>query len=498
MSSSSTKASPHRLNKSLFASGVQCAKRLHIEYHNPKGIPEPSGNRKLLWEIGLQLTELARQGFPNGQLVETEDFPAAVAQTHELLADSSGGAIFNAAFAGEGLEISCDILLPGRDKELDIFEVKSGTKAKPRHIMDVALQIYVLESLGYTVRSASLVHMDSDYRHKGGTKYPAQEIFKNVDVTKRARKRLTRIPDYLERFQALLDDPTTLELPTGTWCLNPIPCAFLADCRKTAPEHPLLELPDLNPKQEFEFHQEGIEGIQQIEARRDGLTLTQRRVLKSMESGKLVVEPQTLEELDDVVFPCCFLSLGFSLQVLPRLAATRPWQQLPFMWTAQILHEDGKVETKSFLADGKEDPRPDFLQSLATCISEVGTVLTYTPHFESNLQPIIADLPDEKSVVVSLLNCEPLSMDLSINSGVYHPDMRGQFNLEATYKALVPKGSRKKGLGIKNEEQASLAFGRLLNPRTRATTRKTLQEDLQAFGEARSQMMLEVYQALKA
>ena len=71
------------------------------------------------------------------------------------------------------------------DGSLSIFEVKSGTKVKPRHVMDVALQTWVIESLGYRVLSVNLLHVNAQYRHEKEGTYPAQQLFKNSDVTER-------------------------------------------------------------------------------------------------------------------------------------------------------------------------------------------------------------------------------------------------------------------------------------------------------------------------
>ncbi len=488
----------HRLDKTLFAAGMQCAKRLYQEFHDPGSIPKPNEMRKSLAEIGQSLTEMAWDGFPRGERIEGKDHATAATRTLEALQGDSGVAIFDAAFTRNGVEIRCDVVLPsGGEKTIDIFEVKSGTKVKPRHVMDVALQMWGIEGAGYTVRSASLLHLDAEFRHDGSKDFPVHEIFKNADVTKKARKRKRRIEDYIDNFQIILDDETTLELPTGTWCLNPIPCCYAAQCRKLAPENPLLEFPDLTPGQESELHQLGIETIDQIDPGTERLTDVQKRVLKSFAANDLVVEELLAEEFDTIVYPLCVVSTQLALHVLPRFEHSRPWQHVPFQWSARILQENGDVEYRSFVSDGTEDPRQAFVKSFAQCIDDVGTVVTWSRRLEPSLRQIMEDLRPVKEEVRSLLQMDPLALDVLIKNATYHPKLKGSFDLRDVHTALTGNDLSTGKAGIDNEEDARAAFEKMQNTRTRSTTRAKLKKDLGEYGSRQSQAMLEIVQKLQ-
>lgn len=488
----------HRLDKTLFAAGIQCAKRLYLEFHRPSDVPSPLPSRQALVEIGLQLTELAVQGFPRTERVDAASHAEAVEQTRALIEAGTGAAIIGAAFERDGVEVHCDIVLVNRDQSLDIFEVKSGTKIKPRHVMDVALQMWCIEGGGLTVRSASLLHLDAEYRHDGSKTYPVHKLFKNVDVTKKARKRKRRVPEFIENFNNVLEDETSLDLPTGTWCTQPISCGFLTLCRGHGPDHPLLDLPDLSPAQETTLHQQGIESITQVDPEHAALNLTQRRVLRAVQDDKLVVEKVVVEEFDTVIHPLCFIAPHMSLQVLPVFEQTRPWQHLPFLWSAHILHEDGRVETKSFLADGTKDPRSDFVVTMADCIDEVGTVFTFAPRLEVTLRQIMEDLPALKDDVKCLLQMDPIELDVLVRDGMYHPGMRGSYALENIFAAVTGQAvdPAAAGRGVHDEESSRVAFDKLMNSRTRATTRTKLRQELLAYAERRSSMMMQLFQAL--
>ena len=68
----------------------------------------------------------------------------------------------------------------------DLIEVKSTTSAKPEHIPDAAIQLYVLENAGVAVNSAYLMHINNRYVYAGGD-YDLEQLFTLEDVTEDAR-----------------------------------------------------------------------------------------------------------------------------------------------------------------------------------------------------------------------------------------------------------------------------------------------------------------------
>ena len=331
------------ITKELFAAGVQCAKRLYLDYHNPARIPELPPDRQEFAEIGEKLVGLARSAFPKGIAVE-DDGDAAVTRTSEILGKSGPVVVFDAAFSNGDAQVRTDIALRDSTGELEIFEVKSGTKVKPRHLLDLAMQVLVVESAGWKVRSTVLLHVNPQYRHKGGTDYVVNELFKHADATDKVRRQLEKVRNMIPSFRSLLLDESTLELPMGTWCTQPFICPYYDRCAAQATEHPLMELPDMTRRQEYALHEQAIEDVSQVDLEQPGLTLRQRRALRAVREGNLIVEPFVTEELSELEYPVHFVSIQYLLEVLPRYEGTRPWQALPYHWSDHVLHEDGSVE----------------------------------------------------------------------------------------------------------------------------------------------------------
>jgi hypothetical protein len=316
-------------------------------------------------------------------------------------------------------------------------------------------------------------------------------------VTDKVRKEVAKIGKRVADFQNVLDDPVTRELPTGTWCHLPFPCSHLPTCRREGPEHPLLDLPDLSRDQESEFHQQSIEELADVDPEHPGLTFVQRRALRALESGGLVVEEFVADELRDVEYPLHFIHATSLLQVLPTLEGCHPWQHMPFQWHDTILDKNGRAEQKRFVADGKSDPRPAFASTLAEAVRGPGTLMLYGPTLEQRLRELLDDAPKQKSEVRAILNQARFDLRQLVRAGVYHPDFRASFELVDVHRSLVEE-SHANGPDIHDDDNAQAAFQRLLNPRTRATTREKLGRQLDAYGEQCSETILALYRALSS
>jgi len=488
---------PRPLDKALFAAGIQCAKRLYLSYHQPDEAPEPTDTQVAMADAGKQLVALAREGFPKGTAVDADDFAKAMEETKALLAEKKPCIIFDAAFRHQNVDIRCDVALVSADGSLSIFEVKSGTKVKPRHVLDVALQTHVIEALGYKVRSANILHVNAQYRHEHEGQYLAQKLFKNSDVTERARKNLPRVKEQVSAFAALLKDPATLDLPTGLWCKEPFPCIYLDKCRAEGPDHPLLDLPDLTRQQEHRFHENGVEEIAAIDATATGLSAVQKRAIKSVQDGAPIFEDFVKSELKDLDYPAHFVHVEFLLEVLPRYVGTRPWQQVPFLWSVHTLQQDGTVEHAAHLCDEKDDPRSTFVRTLVARTKVDGMLILFSNYFEARMRELLDDNLGQavKSDLRSLINMPFLEMQHLVNAGVYSPSFHGSFELDIVVKGLLGEDPTE-GMTITDSGQAAQAYLKLLNSRTRAATKTKLKDDLLAWAKSRSERMHALYLAL--
>jgi hypothetical protein len=479
-----------RFDKSLIEAGQQCVKRLYLDFRQQEST-KLSERRRVLSQTGQHLVELAQSAFPKGVAVVGNTFADAVARTQELLGTDQP-ILFGAAFRTDDLEIRTDILLRQKDGAVDVYEVKTGTKVKPRYVNDLAVQALAIEQNGLKLRAAYILHVNARYVHKAGEQMEALRLLKSAEVTERVRRQLPRTARFVKMLRTHVDDEGVLALPTGTWCTVPFPCPWLERCAAEGPPHPLRELPELTRQQESRLHQDAIEDLQKLDPKYPGLTFKQRRVVQCVQQQVPLIEPFVREELRQVEYPLHFLAVLAVVEALPRFDGQRPWRSLPCAWAAQTLHRDGRVEEAVFVAADRDDPRPGIARSLGKQLENGGMIVCWNAEELDGIRAMVEDLPAEKPLVRSILGCPHLEMKKLFDAGLFHPGLHGRRDLQTSAAVLLGDTSCRE-LAIADDEQVYAALQKAWTPRVRAATKEKIAADLRACVRWRSKVLFALY-----
>ena len=482
---------PRHLDKHLFEAGQQCQKRLWLDYHEP--VPgEPSALRQAMSAAGEQLRQLARTAFPKGVTVAAADAVAAAAETKQRIAEGIP-VLFGATFVADGVEARCDILVVHKDGAFDLFEIKSGTKANPRYVVDLALQAHVVEASGHKLRAAWLLTMNPKYVHKEGADYPAMQLLRSADVTAKVQRHMDQVRRRLQTFRHAVGDDAVLQLPMGTFCTTPFPCPHLARCSKEAPPLPLRELPELTRQLETELHKEGIEDLAALSPSRDGLTFRQRRTLQCLHDKTPVLEPFVRTELRQCSKPLHFLAIAATTEALPRFDGQRPWRRMPYAFAVRTVHADGRLENVSFAHVERTDPRPPFVAALAKHLEVGGTIVCWDDETLDELRALLDDLPNGKAQVRAIIGHPHLDLMQLFDAGLFHPGVRSHADLRASTKALLGDDSGER-LAVWGEVALVEALAKATAPRVRSTTRDKIAAEIVAGLDWAAERLLKLYE----
>ena len=468
--SAKPKGTPN-LDKHLFEAGQQCHKRLWLDCYEPVA-ETSSARRQEMSRIGDELRDLARTAFPNSVVIEADGVDAAAAETLKQL-DAGAPVLFDAAFVGDGAVAQCDILVVHKDKQVDLFEIKSGTKVKHRYVNDLALQATVLEHNGYSMQRAYLLHVNPKYTHRQGDDYPPMQLMRSSDVTNKVQKQLANVARKLQQLRQVVGSGAAPEPPMGTYCESPFPCPHIARCAKSAPALPLHHLPELTRQQEADLHKEGVEELLAVPADRDDLTFRQRRTLQCHADGARMVEPFLQEELDECDWPLHFLAAANVTDPLPIFDEQRPWQRTPYAWAVKTVHEGGRVETQTFAQLDRDDPRGSFVKSLARHLEVGGTAVVWGEEILRELRPLLDSIPGEKASVRALLGQDHLDLRALLESAVFDPELRDYTDLAAVSAALLGDASSAGLEGLDADVRYELVH-KARAPRVRAATREKI------------------------
>jgi CRISPR/Cas system-associated exonuclease Cas4 (RecB family) len=483
------------LSKSRFMAGLQCHKRLYLECYEPELAAAPDEAAQAVFEVGNRVGELARRRFPGGKLIAWEGLSYADADraTRAAMNDRAVRAIYEGAFSFDNIRVRADILARAPGGRFDLFEVKSSTSVKPEHEWDVAVQLYVLEGARVPIRRASVMHLNREYVYPGG-EYDLEQLFAVEDLTDVARQRRAEVVAAVDAMRATLRGDSPPPIPVGPHCTAPYPCPFYDHCHASGPEHPIDELPRLRAAVRERLILMGVADIPSLPRDIEGLSSLHVRIVEAVQTGRRIVDSRIRKELAQARYPVHFLDFETFNPALPLYVGTRPYDIIPFQWSAHTLTADGGVAHRDYLHEDSTDPRRPFTEALVEALGRKGSILTYSGYEARLIGELEGHLPD-LAPDLSRLRDRLIDLLPTIREHVYDPGFHGSFSLKSVVPALIPQLAYD-GLEVSDGGQASLAYMEVLEPNTPPDRRRALAAALRAYCKRDTEALVELFKLL--
>jgi hypothetical protein len=440
--------------------GLQCPKSLWLDRKQPEVRTAPSAGLIARWEAGNEVGLYAQQLFPGGVEIPYDGHTKVqqIDATKELLAEGAQ-TIYEATFSFDDVFVRADIIHKAQDG-WDLYEVKSASDVKPHFPDDVAIQYFVLSGCGLRIRRAFLVHIDTGYVRRG--EIVPEKLFATQQVTEIVREKQSAIPSEIARMRKVL----AAGLPAidiGPQCTNPYECDFIGYCWRHIPEHSVFDLKGRGVDK-WALYRKGIVRMNDVPL--EALNSVQRMQAEFHRNRGEHVEPDAIRDfLEGLHYPICFLDFETYDSPIPPFDGTRPYQQVPFLYS---LHRqdspDGLLRHSEFLAPPGIDPRDELSERLLADIPEEACVLAYNRTFEAR---VLKDLE---------------MLDLMVpfrRRDIYHWRMDGSYSLKNVLPVLVPELTYE-GMAIQEGKEASLAYLALDKIESDKERRKA-EEDLRAY-----------------
>jgi hypothetical protein len=487
-------ASQH-LTKSRYIAGLQCPRRLWLLVHEPLPYEEPALGSPL--DIGHEVGQKAHLLFPGGVRIDEEPWQhaEAVTRTAALMSDASVPAIFEAAFEYENIRIRVDVLERLAPGSWGLREVKSSSGLKDHYLDDIALQTYVLRGAGVAISSIELLHVNTKYV-RGPNDICWTDFFMRIDVGDAVVVRLIDLP---ARLPAMRDCLSMIRLPDaepGSQCGTPYACEFWDRCTAGKPADWIAYFPRLSQARASELKAHGIESISVIPADFP-LTSKQAIIRDATASGKPYIATDLGRLLHAFGPPACYLDFEAMMPPIPLYEATRPYQTIPFQWSLHTIDGDGTLNHKEFLADGVNDPRRQFAETLVDALAYSGDpIIVYSAYEQTRLKELAADFPD-LSTALSALIARLADLLPIVRSAIYFPEFAFSNSIKSVAPALCPGFSYDDLDGVADGGAASGAFLQLASGALTAPSEMAdLRTQLLAYCKHDTLAMVEVHRAL--
>lgn len=487
-------ANPY-LTKSRYIAGLQCPRRLWLLVHEPQPYEKPPLGSPL--DIGQEVGERAQLLFPGGVRIDAEPWQhaEAVSQTTELMSDARVPAIFEAAFEYENIRIRVDVLERLANGTWGLREVKSSSGLKDHYFDDIALQTYVLRGAGIIICSTELLHVNTDYvRRSGGINWT--DFFTRIDVGEAVAARARDLPARLPVMRDWLDTICLPAAEPGSHCGSPYTCEYWGRCTSNKPADWIGYLPRLSEAHVRELNALGVESISAI-PKDFPLSPKQIIIRDATANGKPYVATELGHLLDAFGPPASYLDFEAMMPPIPLYEGTRPYQTIPFQWSLHTIDGNSAMNHKQFLADGINDPRREFSETLIDALARsVEPIIVYSAYEKTRLTELARDFPDLSgalnAVIARLTDLLPI-----VRNAVYFPEFYFSNSIKSVAPALCPGFSYDDLDGAADGGAASAAFLQLASGRISDHGEvAALRTELLAYCKRDTLAMVEVHRAL--
>jgi uncharacterized protein YaaR (DUF327 family) len=439
------------LSKSKYLNGLQCLKYLWLIYNEPEKIPEFDDSTQRIFDQGHQVGELAKKLFPDGIDIPHDDFSGNLKLTKQLLAKRKP--LFEPGFYQDNLFSRLDILNPVGEDAWDIIEVKSSTSIKDVNLHDVSFQRHCCENTGIKINRCFLAVVNNQYVKQGGIN--PTEYFVVNDITDQVNQIAEGIDDRIEEMFTTIASPSCPEIRIGEYCNSPYDCPITL-CWQHLPESNIFDL-YRGGKKCYQMYYDGILKVGDISA--DYKLGQSQQIQKACElSGLPHIEKQVIKEfLGKIISPVYYLDFETISPVIPLFDGTRPYQKIPFQYSLHKVDEQG-TKHYSFLAEGRDDPRPALLKKLKKDIGKQGSILTYNQSFEEGVLREMAEVFPDYAEWVEETRWRMLDLLKPFKDfNYYHPEQHGSASIKKVLPAITGKGYE--GLAIADLPPSSVSPG---------------------------------------
>ena len=481
------------ISKSKYLAGLQCPKLLWVHYNDAARLAPPDGSTVHRFDQGHLVGSLAQRLCPDGITIDWAlGFDEVLRRTQQALA--ARRPIFEAGFAFEGAFTRADVLVPVGRRSWDVVEVKSASKLKDEHLEDVAFQRHVYEGAGLPVRRCYLALVDTTYVRDG--EVDPEALFKIVDITRAVRPVVPRVARRVRRLLKVIDAATCPAVKVGRRCFAPYDCPLEEECWEFLPARSVFSL-RRGGDRPWALLSKGVLRLTDIPGDFP-LTEKHRLQVRCARSGKRHVDRAALRRfLDRFEYPLHFLDFETAAVAVPLWSSSRPYEQVPFQYSLHVQREPGtKPRHVSFLAKGRDDPRPRLLASLKRRLGSAGSIVAHHASFEKQvLSGCAVQFPEHADWIQAVL---PRVIDLAEpfrRFHYYHPDQEGSASLKLVAPAVA--GTSYDDLMIADGQAAAQSFLTAEHGACSRAERAALRQALKDYCGRDTEVMVQIVEQLR-
>ncbi len=421
------------ITKSLYCSLLSCDRYAWLSRHKPEKYIEKKQEDVL--QNGKEVGELARNLFGDYDLIEfNKNINTMIDETQESV-ERGTHIIAEASFRFENAFCSVDILKNDIDG-VEVYEVKSSTEIQDIYLDDVAFQVYILRHLGYRVKKANIVYLNSEYVRHGDLEL--DKLFVIEDITELIKPREALVKDNITRILNNLNNKEEIENDIDSYCFKPYECPFIEYCMKDLPKPNVFDIRRMKITDKLLLYKAGKISFEDLVNENINEKYLQQIDFELNDKDDYINKENIEDFLNKLSYPLYFLDFETYQQAIPLYDGVSPYMQIPFQYSLHYIN-DNTLEHTEFLGEEGTDPRRKLALSLISDIKPDTCVLAYNMSFEKGVIKNLANMYPDLSK--ALMNIHDNIVDLMVpfyNRDYYTKDMKGSYSIKYVLPALFP------------------------------------------------------------
>ena len=453
---------PMQITKSDYMLYLKHPAWLWLKKNDKDKLPPVDETTQAIFDTGHRFEPYVESLFPEGITIawekdDWESYRTLPERTLQAL-DSGAPVIFQGRFEWQEFTFLPDIITQVSDKLLDLYEIKSSTSVNDSHIYDLAFQTVVLESLGYTVRNVSVIHVNNQYVRHGAI--DVSELTICADVTEKVREQIDFTKDSMAQALATAKSKTM-------------------------------------PDPSFDFLNTKLATKADWQAVYDNIV----EYAKVMPSGPPTIDKVAIGRfINSFRYPLYFLDYETMMGLIPYFDGQRPYQQVPFQYSLHVLDSpDAELRQTEYLHSENSDPVKPLCEKLIQDCGEVGTIISWNKGFEMRCNTEMGVLYPEFAEALESINSRIVDLGEPFkpaNGWYSDPRFEGSWSIKKVLPIVVPDLSYK-DLDIGDGGTAQRLWMEAVLDETRAKEKDKILADLRKYCGLDTLAMVEIFHALR-
>lgn len=449
------------LSKSSFVRSVQCLKSFHLYKHHYYLKDPLSKDKQAIFSRGIDVGQLAQQLYPGGIDVSPStirEFDKSVELTKQLI-ESGTTIIYEAAFIFNEVLVAVDLLVKENNKWV-AFEVKSSLKISGAYVLDASLQFYVIKNCLPELEDFFLVTLNPDYVLSEVLNI--QELFRKKSVLVDVKRNLQFIENRINSAKTIIENPKIPDIKVGAHCFKPYVCDFFGSCWKTIPEKNIFSLNSLGTEKQMELFHEGVLDLMDVR-NFNGISESLQQQINAFQQQKIISKKVDIKSfVNKVNYPLAFFDIELYTPAVPVFNGTKPYQQLPFLFSIhQLQEQDAELTHDYFYAQPGTDPRDEFVLACIEKLKLYNTIIVFDDNLERNvINALIKHFPQHQSSLEAVRNKIIDIAPMFTQLHYFHPNTIGSFTLKNLFSKITGDNLFEQ-LQISSGTQASFTYNAL-------------------------------------